>query len=270
MTGHTPTRWIAAARRAAGIVLLGLIVATPAAAQEATAPPVPALLRPDALLSVGRLVDPDLDPPLVLGSEKEGTIRDRSLTVFDRVYVPLVVDGRPLEPGDRLRTFRLRHRVVDPVTGAPAGRVLDPTGVVVVDSLAREVAVARIEHAFGAVQVGDGIEAVSPADTMALESVPARSGVEGYVLGFQAAKELHPTYDVAFLRLGSPAALAPGATVHVVAPRETLDGREGPQVLVGRAMVVRVHGDVAAAMLYRVRRSDLRSGLIFRSVDPDR
>lgn len=262
----TRIRWSGAALAGAMVVALA---AVPAAAQEPARAPVPALLEPDVLLAVGRLVESNHDPEEVLGSEKEGQIEDRSLTVFDHVYVPLVVGERPVEPGDRLRTFRLGERVVDPVTGAPAGRVLAPTGVVVVDSLAHEVAVARVEHAFAAIEVGDGVEAVTTADTTAPRTAPV-VGAEGYVLAFQEPKELHPTYDVVFLRLASPAALTPGSVVDILHPGGRRDGRRLPDVRGGRAMVVRVRGDVAAAVLYGVRRSDLEVGLPFRSVDPGR
>lgn len=252
--------------RCVAVAALLLWTAVPAGAQDVSEVPAPALLKPDVLLSVGRLVEGDLDPPVVVGSEAEGRVEDRSLTVFDRIYVPSVIDGRALAVEDRVRTFRIRRLVVDPVTGAPMGRVLVPTGVAVVDSLAGEVAVARIETAFVDVQVGDGVERVGEADTTA---VPTRTvaGVTGYLIAFQGDEALHPPYEVMFLRLPAVNALGPGAAVEIHEPGEERDGLRLPDARIGRAMVVRVDGDVAAAILYDLRRSDAGPGDPFRSVE---
>lgn len=247
---------------------LWLSFAAPVGAQEeAVEVPVPALLKPDVLVSVGRIVESDFDPPFVLGSEKEGAIEDRSLTVFDRIYVPIVIEGRSLAVGDRVRTFRLLEQVVDPAVGMPVGRILVPTGVALIDSLAREVAVATIEHAFRPVELRDGVERLSPADTIAVDG-GAVAGVSGYVLAFEKAGGLYPPYDVVFLRLPSAGALGPGAAVEIYRPGETRAGRRLPDIRVGRAMVVRVHGDIATSILYDLRRSDLAPGIPFRSLAP--
>lgn len=255
-------------RRSLVLAVSGLCLAAPLAAQESTEAPVPALLKPHVLVSVGRIVDGSFDAPVVLGSEKEGAIEDRSLTVFDRIYVPVVIEGRALAAGDRVRTFRLEERVVDPAVGMPVGRILVPTGVAVVDSLAGEVAVATIERAFAAVELGDGVERLDSADTLAVDGGSV-AGVTGYALAFQKVGGLHPPYDVAFLRMPSAGALGPGATVELYRAGETRAGRRLPDIRVARAMVVRVHGDVAAAIVYDLRRSDLAPGIPFRSVDPE-
>lgn len=254
--------------RCVAVAALLLWTAAPVGAQDLSEVPVPALLKPDVLLSVGRLVEGDLDPPVVLGSEAEGRVEERSLTVFDRIYLPSVIDGRALAVDDRVRTFRVRRLVVDPVTGAPMGRVLVPTGVAVVDSLAGEVAVARIENAFVDVQVGDGVERVGVADTTA---VPTRAvaGVSGYLIAFQGDEALHPPYEVMFLRLPRVNALGPGASVEIHQEGEERAGLRMPDVRIGRAMVVRVDGDVATAILYDQRRSDASPGDLFRGVDLD-
>ncbi|MDX1660801.1 MAG: hypothetical protein R3326_03330 [Gemmatimonadota bacterium] len=259
-------------RRGATRALLALVVAAgcvaPARAQEPVEVPVPALLAPEVLLSVGRLVEGELDPPVVLGSAKEGTVEERSLTVYDRIYVPRIVDGRPLAVDDRIRTFRIRRQVIDPVLGVPIGRVLAPTGTAVVDSLAGDVAVARIDEAFAPVLIGDGLERLSPADTTALRA-GSIAGVTGYVIAFQGEEELHPPYDIGFLRLPSPNAVGPGAAVEVFEPGQERAGRTLPAERIGRAMVVRVDGDVAAAIFYDLRRSDLDPGDPFRTVVPE-
>lgn len=255
--------------RCAALAALLLWVVTPAGAQDAVEVPVPALLKPDVLLSVGRLVEGDFDPPVVLGSQTEGSEEDRSLTVFDRIYLPPVIDGRAMEVGDRVRTFRIRRVVTDPVTGAPMGRVLAPTGVAVVDSLADEVAVARIESAYAPVQIGDGVERVTVADTTATPTGSV-AGVTGYVVAFQDDEGLHPPYEVAFLRLPGIDALGPGAAVEVYQAGEERSGRRMPDVRIGRAMVVRVQGDVAATILHDLRHSEVDRGDPFRSVIPER
>ena len=84
--------------------------------------PVPAaLLEPGHLLSVGEIVDPDdwRDAESVLGEAGESRVAAPTETQYDLLYVPLVVAGRTLAPGDHLQTFRLDRRIHDPSTHEP-------------------------------------------------------------------------------------------------------------------------------------------------------
>ena len=133
--------------------------------------PIPALLEPDFLLSVGEVVDPATwrDAERIVGTAGETMIMDRSNAQYDLVYVPSVVEGRSLSPGDAVQLFRLDRRIYDPATREPLGRLLLPTGIGIVDSLAGETARVRVSDAFHPILVGDGVRIV----TDAMETWPA-------------------------------------------------------------------------------------------------
>lgn len=255
-----------AAAATAALLALGLAAGT-AAGQSGTEVAEGSLLDPDFLLTVGWIVDPAAEPgEAILGSVKEGDIEDRTLTTFDRVFVPAAVGGRPLAVGDHVQFYRLPRAVAHPVSGAPLGRLRVPTAVGRVDSLTANAARVLLTGAFAAVQVGDRVRRVTAVDTTAAAG-SAASGSSGIVVAFQTDKAVHPPYDRLFLLAdeGSPAP-PPGALVELFRPGEVVEGRTLPERILGRAVVVRSDGGRAAAVLVSVERSDLRVGDGFRAV----
>lgn len=269
-------RWVGPA------IVLGVIVAGPARGQEVRGAVeveddpgaevlLPALLEPTFLLSVGRIVDPashrgQLE---ILGSAKEGDIEERSLSVFDEVFVPAVVDGRPLRPDELVQFYRLGATVPDPESAASWGRILVPTGAGRVDSVSREVARIVVTHAFRPIVAGNAVRRVETADTTAVVSERGeRLDAEGYVLAYHPEKAIHPPYDIAYLRIGS-GALAPGESIRLFRDGPVRRGHRLPPIWLGRAMVVRVDGEIAAAILTSTGRSDLRSGDRFEEAEEE-
>jgi hypothetical protein len=247
---------------ALGIVAAGPALAGPARAQ--VEPPL-ALLEPGYLLSVGEIVDRDAwrDAETVVGAVGETRVDDRTQTQHDLLYVPRVVGGRTLAPGDRLQFFRLDRRIEDPATREPLGDLLLPTGIGTVDSLAGETARVRVDAAFHPIVVGDrvrlvtGVEAVAPA---AIGS--ATSG--GRIVAFQEEKAIHPPFDRMFLRPEGAGGMAPGQLVELYRPGDASAGVRLPDEVLGRAMVVRVDGALVAAVSFELDRSDLAPGDLFR------
>ena len=241
-----------------------------AAAQSASEPPTPALLEPVALLSTARIVDPDVfgGEGVILGTTRELAIRDQSLAPPDQVFVPRNLRGRALVPGDLVQFYRLDRRILDPWTGERLGRMLVPTGIGAVDSLAAEVARVRLTHGFLPVLIGDFARPVEEADTVATLAPLVVAGVEGPVVASQEEKAILPPFDRIFLRAPAPFGLSPGQVVLVYRPGSVEGGRQLPDVAIGRAMVVRVEGRIAAAALYETYRSDLALGDHFRSDEP--
>ncbi|MDX1622451.1 MAG: hypothetical protein R3199_00510 [Gemmatimonadota bacterium] len=233
--------------------------------------PIPSLLEPATLLSVGWIVDPDAirDRARVLGSEKEGDIEERSLTVFDRLFVPPVVAGTAIDPGDLVLFYRPGETVVDPETDAVWGQLLLPTGVGRVEELVAEVARVTVTEAFAPVEIGQGVRTIAPSDTLVTPDPDGPADADGYVLLYRPEKAVHPPYDVAFLRVES-GVLAPGATIRLFREGKTRRGYRLPPVELGRAMVVRAEGEIATAVLTSVERSDLRRGDRFREVEEER
>jgi len=230
-------------------------------------PPVPALLEADYLLSVGEVVDPGRwqDAEMVVGASGETMVTDRSQTQFDLLYVPRVVEGRSLSPGDVVQFFRLERRIDDPTTREPLGTLLLPTGVGRVDSLAGETARVRVTDAFHAIVVGDRVRIVT--DALGGPAGPvAAGGTGGKVVAFQEEKAIHPPFDRLFLRPEVAGWASPGQVVELYRPGPVRGGVRLPDVVLGRAMVVRAEGAIAAAVTYELERPDLAPGDLFRPV----
>ena len=228
--------------------------------------PVPAaLLESGHLLSVGEIVDPDdwRDAESVLGEAGESRVAAPTETQYDLLYVPLVVAGRTLAPGDHLQTFRLDRRIHDPSTHEPLGRLLLPTGTGVVDSIGPEAARLRVTDAFHPIVIGDHVRLAGPGGGSApLASAPATAS--GRIVAFQEEKAIQAPYDRLFLRPEPAGGLAPGQVVDLYRPGEVRDGTRLPDEEIGRALVVRVDGELAAAVLFELSRSDLAVGDRFR------
>lgn len=255
---------------AIGLLVGTLLGGTVAAAQEVEAVSTTSLLAPGHLLSVGWIdrARELRDAPRILGSDREGRIEERSLTIFDRIHLPLIVEGRALAPGDRVQLFRIPRRVVDPVTGEPLGDLVVPTGVAEVDGASGEIADAVVVEAFAPILAGDRVRRVTVADTIAPGAGEAVTpGASGYVVEFQEEKAIHPPYDRLFLRREAGPGLGVGDAVELFRPGEVRNGRRLPDVSLARALVVRVDGDLAAAVLSQTYRSDLVVGDRFREVE---
>jgi len=255
--GHA---WVAASS-----VVLALPVAAAAQAGGGAAEGIGSFAEPRFLLSVGSIVEPDeIDHGArVLGTEREGAIRERSLTPPDRVHVPRVIDERPLGIGQRLQLYRTGETILDPVDETPLGLLRVPTGIGEVDTVAGEAATVRLTRAYRPVQVGDYVRTVGPADTLP----PVASGerlrpVEGRVVAFQEEKAVHPPMDIVFLR-DDDRALEAGDVVLVFRPGPRSEGVELPEVRVAVAVIVRP-GRVPAAILTRTFRSDVGVGDLYR------
>jgi hypothetical protein len=254
------------AARAAVLALAGAAVLVPAGSVRAqTVPPNEALLEPGYLLSVGEVVDPARwrQAETVLGAAGETLVTDRSQTQFDVVHVPRVLEGRALEPGDGVQFFRLERRIDDPATGETLGTLLLPTGAGRVEGLDGETAIVRVTDAFHAILVGDGVRFVTGAQTAAGPGTPA-GGTGGTVVAFQEEKAIHPPYDKLFLRPDAAGSTAAGQVVELYRPGPVRDGVQLPDVVLGKALVVRGAGTVAAAVTYELDRPDLAPGDRYR------
>ena len=251
------------------LIPLGLLPATRLSAQSDPASTGP-WEAPEFLLSVGRIVEHErgAEAATILGAERELAIPDQSLTLADRVFVPVVLNGRRLEADDTVQFFRLARRVEDPVTRQALGWLEVPTGVGRVDSLAGDVARVRITLAYLPILVDDAVRAVTAADTSSAESALASGSTGGHVVTFQAEKAIHPPYDILFLTLPAPFALAPGTVVVLYRPGPIVKGDRLPDIDLGRAVVVDSDERFAAAVLTESVRSDLEAGDRYRLEEP--
>ncbi len=259
--------------RRALLPLLVLLLAggATAAAQNVVVPPIPALLEPTFLLATPRIVDAgSIDArDVILGTTRELAIQDQSLTAPDRVFVRADLGGRSLKLGEVIQFYRVERVLSDPWTGEPLGNVMRPTGIGVVDSMAGETVRAQLTHGFHPVLIGDYARPVEEADTLVTTRLASGSVVvEGPVAGFPDDQAILPPFDAIFVRSTAPFDLAPGDVILLDRPGAEVDGRRLPDVPIGRAMIVRVDGRLAAAVLYETIRSDLTPGDRFRREAP--
>jgi hypothetical protein len=247
---------------AAGLVGV-LSVAARAGAQEALPTQ---LLEPEYLLSVGEIVDRATwrDAETVVGAEGETRVADRTQTQYDLLFVPRTVGGRALAPGDRLQFFRLERRIDDPATHEALGTLLIPTGVGTVDSLAGETVRVRVTDAFHPIVVGDRVRVVTATGPTPVAGGSGFSG--GRIVAFQEEKAIHPPFDRMFLRPEAAGGLAPGQVVQLYRPGERRGGVQLPDEVLGKAMIVRADGGLAAAVTFELERADLAVGDLFRAV----
>ena len=244
-----------------------LLLAGAGSARAQSEPPVQALLEPGYMLSVGEVVDATRwrHAEAVVGAAGETMVTDRSQTPFDLVHVPRVVEGRALATGDVVQFFRLERRIDDPVTDEALGTLLLPTGVGRVESLDGETAAVRVTDAFHAVLVGDRVRVVTNAD-MAAPAPAFAGGPGGRIVAFQEEKAIHPPFDKLFLRADAAGTTAPGQVVELYRPGPVRDGVQLPDVVLGKAMVVRGGGTLVAAVTYELERADLAPGDLYRPV----
>lgn len=233
--------------------------------------PLPALLEPEFLLSVGEIVDPASwrDAATVLGTADGEIVAERSLTVFDLLYVPVVVEGRALAPGDRVQLFRLDRPIEDPETGEWLGDLLVPTGVARVEDVEGEVARVRVTDAFHEILVGDRVRVVDGLDGGGFGATAMAGSGGGRVVAFHEEKAIHPTFDTLFLRPEVAGALAAGQVVELFRPGPVRDGIRLPDQVLGKAMVVRSHGPLAEAVTFELKGPDLAPGDLYRAVSSD-
>jgi hypothetical protein len=253
------------------LVLLSLVLALASAGsiRAQAGPPVQALLEPEYLFSVGEVVDAARwrSAGAVVGAAGETMVTDRSQTQYDLVHVPRVVDGRSLVTGDLVQFFRLERRIDDPVTGEPLGTLLLPTGVGRVESLDGETAGVRVTDAFHAIVVGDLVRVVTEANDAPVAGFAGDA--RGRVVAFQDEKAIYPPFEKIFLRPEVAGSTAPGQVVELYRPGPVRDGVQLPDLVLGRAMVVRAEGGIAAAVTYELERPDLAPGDRFRPVPAD-
>jgi hypothetical protein len=250
------------------IVLAALIVTKVQPLSAQIEPQVPALLQPDFLLSVGDIVDHARwqEGETVIGASGETMISDRSRTQYDLLYVPRVVEGRALTPGDRVQFFRLDRRIDDPVTREPLGMLLLPTGIGKVDGLAGETARVRVTHAFHPIVVGDRVRIVTEVGAGWPAAISVGGAPGGRVVAFQEEKAIHPPFDRLFLRPEIGGSTAPGQAVELYRPGPVRESARLPDTVLGRAMVVRGEGPIVAAVTYRLEQAELAPGDRYRVV----
>ena len=181
-------------------------------------------------------------------------------------HVVLGLDtGLPLNKGDRLAAIRVGRRIIDPKTGASAGRVLHALGLLEVTDVKNRVARARISYSCGPIVVGDRVAPFAPAAfPEAKTPQPARRSVNAAVLESLRGEALMGLQQLAFVDVGANQGIGPGdifALMRQYGPAVTGAGAmlPMPSDRLGDAVVLRV-AERSATVLLTASAREVRVG----------
>lgn len=181
----------------------------------------------------------------------------------DAVHLGRLRGERP-QPGDSLLIVRFGRRVAD------RGRIVEPLGVLRVDTGSATVVTARLIRQFGDPKIGDvllplrGIPAIGLGEPDSIEA-----GIEGHLLQFFIPESLHSTTDLAFLSVGHADGVGIGDEFAVYVPARGIDNERAerlPPTRVGSVRVVRVAENSSTARVLGITHAALRDGLPIRMI----
>jgi hypothetical protein len=176
---------------------------------------------------------------------------------FDELYV-----NAPGNVGDRLLVVRLTRRL------RPHGWVVQPMGVLRIDSAGSAAARAVVTHQFADMKVGD-----MTIPLPAVPTIPTREprqvagGAEGRIIDFLDPQPLYGTTDIGFINLGSAQGLQIGDEVVAFMPQRQPD-RKKPDVLPEEAMarmrVIKLMSNTATVRITRMHNAALNGDMPVR------
>jgi hypothetical protein len=178
-----------------------------------------------------------------------------SLLPNDRVHVDLA--GITVAVGDTLLVARGGRQVGE------WGRIMEPLGLLRVETVAGDEAVARLVAQYGGALVGDAVMRPAPVpDLPAGELAEVTAGPEGMLLEFLGREPLYGTTDLAFISLGRADGVGIGDEFAVYVP---LDARLPPE-RVGVVRVVKVGERTSTVRVLSVTGAALGDGLPIRLI----
>jgi LysM repeat protein len=231
--------------------------------KRAPEPPVPPASQYARVCSPVLVSDDDAAKPGI--GELLRTVDNRVMvSTEDRVVVGLNASG-PLNPGDRLAAIHVGRRVIHPITGTSAGRILYVLGLLEVTDVRDRVARARINYSCGPMGVGNRIVRFAPAafpeDTT---PQPTRRSVNAAVLDSLRGEALLGLQQYAFVDVGTEQGIAPGDVFAMVRPYPPAATSAGallpiPSDQLGAAVVIRV-AERSATVLLTASSREVRVG----------
>jgi hypothetical protein len=205
------------------------------------------------------------DDGRVLATATEGSLVERSLSVFDVIYVDRSFDGRVATVGDTLLVYKRGRELDSPDSDASLGRIVYPTGLGVVTAVGNDVASVEIVRAFHPVLVGQQVQYLKPGPVALPEG--ERGTGEGRVVGLRDRSAIQEPFAIIFLDVPPGGGLQVGQPVALVRPAFQ-DGLALPEIEIGSALVLDVGATAATAAVTRLDRSDLTVGDSYRAVEP--
>lgn len=181
---------------------------------------------------------------------------------FDRLYLSYMGATRPRE-GDLLLVISIGRKVP-----LDFGRVIEPTGVVRVDSLKESTMVVMVTHQFGPLRTGDLVIPLDSFPGVVGEPVEA-DGPSGGVIDFLEQQPIYGTMDRAFVSMGSAAGVKPGDELVALLPTrrpERMREERLPPRPIARLLVIRVTQRSSTARVISLQEAALSAGMPVRVV----
>ncbi len=231
-------------------------------------PPVLFRVQPKEFHAAPWLADSSQLPTMgwVFKSTEPRNDRDKLSVMFhpfDQLHIAYSGTNRP-RPGDLMLVVAVGRKVPG------YGHLIEPTGVVRIDSLAPTTMLAMVTHQFGSLTMGN---LVVPMDSfpanMTAEPMPIAGGALGQLIDFLVPQPVYSTQDVGFVSLGSAAGLKVGDEIATWVParRPERDRKEQlPDQDIARLLVMRVSGQSATVRVIHLKTPALRSGLPVRVI----
>lgn len=168
----------------------------------------------------------------------------------DRVHVEASV-----QPGDSLLVIRQGGRIGE------VGDLIQPVGVLLVESVNGGVGNARLVRQFGDARVGDLVMPLAAVPEIGMgRAEPVEAGPQGHLLQFVAAHSLYGTTDIGFISLGRASGIGIGDEFGVYVATDA----GGAPTEIGTLRVIRVDERSATVRVLAASSTSLRDGLPVR------
>jgi hypothetical protein len=216
---------------------------------------------PDQFFSAPWLIPPGTVPERTgsvhsLAGGEDFRVERTSARPFDRLQVR--IEGAAPAVGSHLQVFRVSRSIDD------VGHVVQPTGILRVESIEPAGVVGVVESQYGQILLGDLVRALPMYTPLPVDAaVPASGGTEATILGFPQDQEIQTVGNFAFIDAGSNEGVRIGDEYVVL-----LDERpDWIPTAEGRVKVVSVLLNVATVRIVHVENPVFVAGVRLR---PDR
>lgn len=170
--------------------------------------------------------------------------------------------GAGTKAGDRLLALRLTRNL------RGIGWVVEPQGVLHVDSVAETRAMVSVVSQFADLRIGDLAIPLPPVPEMPADNlVPVTGGPVGELIELLLKQPLVGTTEIAFVTLGAAQGITIGDELLAYIP-ERRENQRSPELLpeqaVGRMRVIKVTDQIATVRVIGLNSGSLREGLPVR------
>lgn len=166
--------------------------------------------------------------------------------------------------GDSLVIVRFTRRVGE------WGELVEPLGVLRVDSVTPTVVSAKLVRQFGTARVGDRVMVMGTTPEIGLgRATPVSDGLHAELLEFVANEPLHGTTDLGFVSVGNASGIAIGDEFEVYVAQRLLDDERAeilPSAAIATVRVIRVGERTSTVRVLSVNSAALRDGLPVRLI----